>query len=276
MPPILTRRRFLLRAAATAGAIAVAAPWPSVAGEAALWGDLKGRFVYDGKPPERKRLKVDKDVTCCGKFDIRDESLMVGRDGGLANVFVYLRTRRVAVIARSLSKQAANEVTAGQSRLHLPAALHDDLAGQAGVPYRQLRSDRPERGVFAAGRRPGQHRADGRRGKNIEARWKFRRRQNGARRRSTATTIRGRARSASAGQSLRRYSGRRREVLHRQAAGGPLGISGVAREGRANSTRPGGPRADSPRRSSPGMNDLGTIKIAPRVLGKQKAAGGGR
>jgi len=65
--------------------------------ESADWGDLVGKFVYDGKAPERKKLKVDKDVECCGKFDIRDESLMVGDDGGLGNVYVYLRTKDVKV-----------------------------------------------------------------------------------------------------------------------------------------------------------------------------------
>jgi len=72
------------------------------------WGDLVGRFVYDGTPPERKKLKVDKDVDCCGKFDIRDESLMAGTDGGLANVYLYLRTPRVEVcpdLAESAPKQ---------------------------------------------------------------------------------------------------------------------------------------------------------------------------
>jgi len=63
----------------------------------AAWGDLVGRFVYGGPVPERRKLTVDKDVDCCGKFDIRDESLMVGPDGGLANVYVYLHTRRVQV-----------------------------------------------------------------------------------------------------------------------------------------------------------------------------------
>lgn len=61
------------------------------------WGDLTGRLVYDGVAPERKKLKVDKDVECCGKYDIRDESLMVGPEGGLANVFVYVRSRRVPI-----------------------------------------------------------------------------------------------------------------------------------------------------------------------------------
>ena len=65
--------------------------------ETDAWGDLVGRFVYDGSPPERKRLEVEKDVECCGKFDIRDETLLVAPDGGLANVFVYVRSRRVDI-----------------------------------------------------------------------------------------------------------------------------------------------------------------------------------
>lgn len=99
MPSRLTRRRFLARTAAAAtGVAAVRFPAPLVLRAAQQeWGDLVGRFLYDGPAPPRRKLKVDKDVECCGKFDIRDESLMVGPDGGLANVFVYLRTRRVPV-----------------------------------------------------------------------------------------------------------------------------------------------------------------------------------
>ncbi len=67
------------------------------AAETGKWGELVGRFVYDGEAPERKKLKVDKDLECCGKFDIRDESLMVADDGALANVFLYVRTRGVDV-----------------------------------------------------------------------------------------------------------------------------------------------------------------------------------
>jgi len=61
------------------------------------WGELAGRFIYDGQAPPRRKLTVDKDVECCGKFDIRDESLMVGPEGGLANLYVYLRTRGVPI-----------------------------------------------------------------------------------------------------------------------------------------------------------------------------------
>ena len=109
---LLSRRRLLRQAAAAAAgaaAWAIAAPGILKAAEPA-WGDLVGRFLYDGKPPERAKLKVDKDVDCCGKFDVRDESLMVGPQGGLANVFVYVRTRNVS-IHPGLAEAALKQVT---------------------------------------------------------------------------------------------------------------------------------------------------------------------
>ncbi|MBN2474125.1 MAG: hypothetical protein JXB62_05940 [Pirellulales bacterium] len=94
----LNRRQFVCRSSAVAAGVATGLGTPTMAQAAAnRWGDLVGRIVYDGTPPPRKRLVVDKDVACCGKFDIRDESLMVGPDGGLANVFVYVRSRRVDI-----------------------------------------------------------------------------------------------------------------------------------------------------------------------------------
>jgi len=94
----LGRRRFLATVAAGAGTAAPGFGAPKMLQAAdRLWGDLVGRLVYDGTPPERKKLTVDKDVQCCGKFDIRDESLMVGAEGGLANVFVYARTRKLEI-----------------------------------------------------------------------------------------------------------------------------------------------------------------------------------
>ena len=79
------------------------------AAEERQWGDVAGRFLYDGKPPERKKLTVDKDLQCCGQFDIRDESLLVAADGGLANVYVYLRTAKVS-IHPDLEKSAEKQV----------------------------------------------------------------------------------------------------------------------------------------------------------------------
>jgi len=105
------RRRFLLRASTLASTATCCLGITAIllAGDE-LWGDLVGRLVYDGIAPERKKLVVDKDVQCCGKFDIRDESLMVGEDNGLANVFIYARTRNLA-ICPELEKAAAKRVT---------------------------------------------------------------------------------------------------------------------------------------------------------------------
>jgi hypothetical protein len=52
-------------------------------GQTAQWGDLSGRFVYDGKPPAPK---------------VQDETLVInGRNKGLANVLVWLRIADVNV-----------------------------------------------------------------------------------------------------------------------------------------------------------------------------------
>jgi hypothetical protein len=91
----LNRRQFVK---GTTAALAVGTAMPRAARAAQdAWGDLTGKFVYDGTAPERKKLVVDKDVECCGKFDIRDESLMVGKDGGLKNVYIYVRSKDVSV-----------------------------------------------------------------------------------------------------------------------------------------------------------------------------------
>lgn len=61
---------------------------------AAEWGDFSGTFLYDGPAPKPAKLNVNKDLECCGKYldEIVDESITVGAGGGLANVFVYVRT----------------------------------------------------------------------------------------------------------------------------------------------------------------------------------------
>ncbi len=55
------------------------------------WGDLTGKFVYDGPVPKPAKLNVTKDVEVCGKHPLVDETLVVADDGSLANVVVYLR-----------------------------------------------------------------------------------------------------------------------------------------------------------------------------------------
>jgi hypothetical protein len=60
---------------------------------AADWGSIKGRFVVDGKPPELKPLVVDKDQFCIDNPP-ENETVILGDDGALSNVAVYLRLGR--------------------------------------------------------------------------------------------------------------------------------------------------------------------------------------
>jgi plastocyanin len=53
-------------------------------------GVIEGSVVFSGKPPARKILKKDAE---CGqqKMDVYDDAVLVGSDGGLKNVIVYLK-----------------------------------------------------------------------------------------------------------------------------------------------------------------------------------------
>lgn len=59
----------------------------------AEWGSLKGRFVVEGKIPDPKPLPVTKDQFCIDEHPL-DESIVVGEDGELANVVVFIRQGR--------------------------------------------------------------------------------------------------------------------------------------------------------------------------------------
>lgn len=54
------------------------------------WGNVKIKFSYEDKDFAAKKLVPDKDVAFCGPKMLKDESLVVGKDGGLQNVVVYL------------------------------------------------------------------------------------------------------------------------------------------------------------------------------------------
>ena len=64
---------------------------------AAEWGDLTGRFIYDGKAPAPKSIKVTKDPEVCSKHKLVEEQLVVGPQGELANIIVFLRTAKPTV-----------------------------------------------------------------------------------------------------------------------------------------------------------------------------------
>src|SRR4051794_3642393 len=60
------------------------------------WGNLSGRFLFDGKPPVAEKLKIDKDLEFCGKPPaLLDEAVVVSDKGELANVVVWVRTKDV-------------------------------------------------------------------------------------------------------------------------------------------------------------------------------------
>lgn len=61
---------------------------PSAA--SAQFGNLKAKFVVTGKAPTPAKLDINKDQAFCGKHKLVDETVVVGKDGELANVVVYL------------------------------------------------------------------------------------------------------------------------------------------------------------------------------------------
>ena len=75
----------------TVVALGLALPVAAQAG----WGHLKGKIVVAGDAPAPEKLVVNKDVAVCGNKGLVDESLVVGKSGGLQNVVVcMLQSRR--------------------------------------------------------------------------------------------------------------------------------------------------------------------------------------
>lgn len=64
---------------------------------ASTWGNLTGKFVYDGPDPMPARLAITKDEQVCGKHNLVDESLLTGTDKGLKNVVIFLADKKAAV-----------------------------------------------------------------------------------------------------------------------------------------------------------------------------------
>jgi hypothetical protein len=53
------------------------------------YGDLTAKFVVKGQVPPAAKLTINQDKEVCGKHDLRDERVVVSKDGGLANVVIY-------------------------------------------------------------------------------------------------------------------------------------------------------------------------------------------
>ena len=57
-------------------------------------GTLKGKFVYGGSAPKAAAVNVTADKAFCGTKKLVSENVVVGENGGLANVIVYLYLSR--------------------------------------------------------------------------------------------------------------------------------------------------------------------------------------
>jgi hypothetical protein len=74
-----------------AGPQAKAADAPAAQAKAADgWGSVKGRFVYDGAAPAPVKLNVG-GQPFCGQFPLVSEDLVVAKNGGIANVVIWVR-----------------------------------------------------------------------------------------------------------------------------------------------------------------------------------------
>lgn len=86
----------------------------AVSANAEDWGSLKGKFVYSGKSQPEK-IEPTKDPEFCSKHELVDETVTVGENGELQNVFVYLylnirRGEKVSAIHPDYTKDDAKPI----------------------------------------------------------------------------------------------------------------------------------------------------------------------
>src|SRR5687768_250284 len=86
--------RFGIRSVA-ACSLALALGWTSLAAAQEqpqqAWGDLEGSFELVGQAPAPKPVAVGPGNAVCAAFNLVDESLVVGRRNGIANIVVMLQ-----------------------------------------------------------------------------------------------------------------------------------------------------------------------------------------
>jgi plastocyanin len=81
--------------------------WMAGVASAADYGNLKFKFVIDGKAPAPEKLKVDKDPAVCAAMPLFNESVVIGKDGGWKNVIGWLVPADGAKIAVNPELEAA-------------------------------------------------------------------------------------------------------------------------------------------------------------------------
>ena len=80
----------LTRNISTVAALAAIAIGSTVSVQAAGWGSIKGKFVVEGDAPKPAAIDASKDAFCVSAHPV-DQAVMVGKDGALGDVVVYLR-----------------------------------------------------------------------------------------------------------------------------------------------------------------------------------------
>lgn len=106
-------------------------------------GKLHGRIVYQGPAPTRRVIPMDSDIQCsqehAGK-PVYDDAVAVGKDGGLANAFVYIQ----AGLEGKKFEPAKEPVILDQRGcMFVPRAL----GIQAGQPMKIRNSDRVQHNI---------------------------------------------------------------------------------------------------------------------------------
>jgi hypothetical protein len=86
----------------------------SVDSASAQWGDLKIKFVVDGAAPKLPLPDVTKDKEVCtdgGKRKVPNEEFVVGKDGGLKDVIVFLVSEKGKAVKVHPSYEASAKDT---------------------------------------------------------------------------------------------------------------------------------------------------------------------
>jgi hypothetical protein len=104
-PPAQTELALKIRKDLESGAAAGEAAAAEAESSGTGWGTLRGTFKFVGTPPAPRNLDANKDTEVCGKHGpIKDNSLVVGSDGGIANIVLYARAKRVHDSAKPLAE----------------------------------------------------------------------------------------------------------------------------------------------------------------------------
>ncbi len=70
-------------------------PVLAISAAADEWGNISGQILVDGKAPAQAKIKPDKDKAVCGRNrDLKDKSLIVGKNGGLQNAVLMMSMSR--------------------------------------------------------------------------------------------------------------------------------------------------------------------------------------